>query len=113
VSEDRIKSEAKRPDRDERGHFLPGHSVKSPGRPRGFDFRKVITDEAERRGVDLKLVLWDVFEGAWKMARKGDVPAAKFITERLCDDATSDTASEFAATVRLALARAASLEGAD
>lgn len=65
-------------DRDERGYFLPGHSVRSPGRPK----RKT-----EQSYLDIMLSVvtperWQkICERAAKDAEKGDTSARKFLAD--------------------------------
>ncbi len=72
-------------ERDPSGRFLPGHKGKG-GRPRGLDFRAVVMERAEAEGRDIKDAVWVVFLAMLKQASNGDVQAAKFIADRLCDN---------------------------
>ena len=89
MTEGRPKNERKRPDpleghRDRLGRFLKGKPG-GPGRPKGFDFRKVIAEKAEEHDVDLKEALWLIFESLLgKNLSDGDVQAAKLIIDKLC-----------------------------
>lgn len=46
-------------------------------------FRRLVRDEAARRGVDLDAVFWSVFVGLAFAARHGDVAAARLLLERV------------------------------
>ena len=70
--------------RGKRGRFTKGNPG-GPGRPRGPDFRRLIFEQAERRGVDVEDAVWDVFSALLERAKNGDVQAAKLILDRLCD----------------------------
>lgn len=72
-------------DRDANGKFLPGHSVKSPGRPPGRpDFRRIVEETCESLGLTIDRALAKVFQDLMKSAGNGDVQAQKFLVERLC-----------------------------
>jgi hypothetical protein len=66
------------------GRYLPGHPG-GPGRPRGIDFRRLVTEKAEATGLPLESALWSVFMALLKQAREGDVRAARLILDRICD----------------------------
>ena len=78
----RIKTE--RNGRGTDGRFALGNAG-GPGRPRGSDFRRIVRDQAEARGLDIEDAVWQVFEALLRRARKGDVQAAKLLLDRLCD----------------------------
>lgn len=72
-------------DRGERGRFLPGHSVKSPGRPPGsLDLMAVARKKAREHGVDLEDMLWTVIAGLQAAAAEGDTKAAALLLDRFC-----------------------------
>lgn len=77
------QSEPKR-DRDELGRLLPGHGVKSPGRPRGVDLRSLAAQQ-EANGFDLAGGLWKVLTTLLEQAQKGDVASAKLLLDRLAE----------------------------
>ncbi len=68
--------------RDERGWYLPGHTL--GGRPKGFDFRAIVTKFAAERGEPVEEALARVYESLLRTATGGDVTAAKLLIERLC-----------------------------
>jgi hypothetical protein len=74
-----------KPQRDERGRWLPGSTGNPNGRARGFDFRRIIIDAAAKADVDLAKTIWTIFGAILKAALKGDVHAAKLLLDRLCD----------------------------
>lgn len=72
-------------DRDEKGLFLPGHAVKSPGRPPGsLDLMAVARKKAREHGVDLEEMLWQVVAGMQVAAMGGDSKAAALLLDRFC-----------------------------
>ncbi len=71
-------------ERGENGQFQPGQSGNPAGRPKGFDFRKAVTDKAAEDGTDLEQALYDVFSSMMTEAMNGDVAAARFVADRLC-----------------------------
>ena len=95
------------------GKFAPGHSGNPAGRPRGWDFRRLV---AEARGEDVPKGLVRVFAALLERAEMGDVQAAKLLLDRLCDsDPTEvevrgisdmDAAKQIAALLAVAAARA-------
>ena len=74
-------------EREKDGRWKPGHRPISPGRPRGIDFRKIVTERAEREGLDVHDVVWQVFCDLLRQSREGNVVASKFLIERLCGKA--------------------------
>lgn len=81
--------------RGNRGLFAKG-TTGGPGRPPGIDFRRLVEEEAERRGVDLVVVLWRVFQSIVRRALRGDMQAAKLLLDKLClvDPSIAVTVSE-------------------
>lgn len=72
-------------DRDAKGLFLPGHAVKSPGRPPGsLDLMAVARKKAREHGVDLEEMLWQVVAGMQVAAMGGDSKAAALLLDRFC-----------------------------
>ena len=73
-------------DRDAKGHFLPGHAVKSPGRPPGsLDFVATCRKRARAEGKDLEEMLWQVVKAIHAEAIfSGDVKAAQLFVDRFC-----------------------------
>lgn len=71
-------------DRAESGHFKPGHSVKSPGRPIGPSRAEMVVRflEPHREEVLQKLV---------DLAKLGDPSSMKLVVERLCPPAKPDS----------------------
>lgn len=65
------------------GRFAKGNPG-GPGRPRGFDFRKIVEDHVEATGSSVEDTILAVFLSLFRQAREGDVSAAKFLIERLC-----------------------------
>lgn len=75
----------KRADRDANGHFLPGHSITSPGRPKGsLDFVATCRIRAKEEGTTLEAAVGDAFIAVAKAAKNGDVAACKLLLDRLC-----------------------------
>lgn len=73
-------------DRDEAtGRFLPGNRANPQGRPKGFDFRKVIRDKMEAQDLPVEDALWAIFRSMLTRASGGDVSAAKLLLDRLCE----------------------------
>ena len=68
--------------RNERGHYLPGHTL--GGRTRGFDFRSNVAKFAAENGEPVEQALSRVYLGILRAAAAGDVAAAKLLIERLC-----------------------------
>lgn len=68
--------------RNERGHYLPGHTL--GGRTRGFDFRSIVAKFATENGEPVEQALSRVYLGILRAAAAGDVSAAKLLIERLC-----------------------------
>ena len=68
--------------RDEKGHYLPGHTL--GGRAPGFDFRAIVAKFAAENGEPVEQALSRVYLGVLRAAAAGDVPAAKLLIERLC-----------------------------
>lgn len=83
------------------GHFVPGWRG-GPGRPKGIDFRALIT---EQRGASLADDLVRLFDRLLVLAISGDVQAAKLLLDRVCQkDAVQIEAGEsFDALLRRAL----------
>ena len=71
------------------GRFTRGNPG-GPGRPRGLDFQQEVLKRAKSSDFDVADALWQVFLALLKKAKRGDVPAAKLLLDRLCDNA-SDT----------------------
>ena len=76
------KKEEKGPDRDEKGRLLPGHSIKSPGRPKRIDVGSAIHRIAAEKGIDLEQAAWDLMESQRKLGHK-DTQAAKLWLDRV------------------------------
>lgn len=72
-----------KPGRDARGYFLPGHNLPAPGRPRGYDLKKLAEEESEREGFDIRAAFWRVLKRMIVLAEGGDVQAAKLVLDRL------------------------------
>lgn len=68
--------------RNERGHYLPGHTL--GGRTPGFDFRSIVAKFAAENGEPVEDALARVYLGILRAAAAGDVSAAKLLIERLC-----------------------------
>ena len=74
------KRETGGPDRDERGRFLKGHSVKSPGNP------NIVALASHRAAVVVAISPADlvvVLRKALELAKNGDLAAIKFVVERV------------------------------
>lgn len=65
--------------------FQPGKSGNPAGRPRGFDFRRIVAERIAKEGLTVEDAVWAVFKAAFQQAGKGDIQAAKLIIDRLCD----------------------------
>lgn len=65
------------------GQFLPG-CTPGPGRPRGINFQQLVRERTKNDGT-LEEAVFDVFETLVLLAtKKGDVPAAKLLLDRVC-----------------------------
>lgn len=72
-----------RPGRDDKGKFVAGHSLVSPGRPRGaLDLVTVAKLKCEEEGTTLNQAIAEVFWAVYKRAIKGDMNAAREILSR-------------------------------
>lgn len=73
-------------DRDDvTGRFLPGNRANPNGRPKGFDFRKVVTDKMKEQDLTVESALWAIFRSMLGRASGGDVSAAKLLLDKLCE----------------------------
>lgn len=73
-------------DRDQlTGRFLPGNRANPKGRPKGFDFRKVIRDKMLSQDLPVEDALWAIFRAMLGRASSGDVSAAKLLLDKLCE----------------------------
>ncbi len=59
-------------DRDENGHFLPGHSIVSPGRPPKPDFHRIVRLRAQREGISEQQGWVDLLDRLWVIALSTD-----------------------------------------
>lgn len=76
-------TDAEPPLRDESGRFLPGHKpLPGCGRPKGFDFRKVVTDHVGTEGAEGAIRL--AYNKLVDLIDKGDTQAIKLLLDRLC-----------------------------
>lgn len=82
---ERAESEGKR-NRDERGYFLPGHSLPGPGRPRGYDFQTIAVERAKARGQTIEQVVGEVMDDLCAATKVPSCAAAagKVLLDRLC-----------------------------
>ena len=62
--------------------FPPGVSGNPAGRPRGIDFRAVVT--AAMTAAVIEQDVLDVYRALLKRAKSGDTQAAKVLLDRLC-----------------------------
>jgi len=73
------------------GRFAPGNPG-GPGRPKGYDFRLIVTDHLAETGETVEDVISEAFANLRAIGKGGDaaaVAANKLIIERLCEsDAT-------------------------
>ncbi len=73
------------------GRFVDGNPG-GPGRPRGYDFRKIVEDRCIAAGETVEAVIGELFDDLRKIAKGGDGPAvaaAREVIGRLCEsDAT-------------------------
>lgn len=69
--------------RTKSGRFARGNPG-GPGRPRGCDFRAVVTAHVEAEGRSIEEILVDVFKAIFARACEGDVQAARLLLDRLC-----------------------------
>ncbi len=81
--ENLVKTGATDPERDDRGRFVAGH-VGRGGRPKGYDFRKIVAEESAKHGVPVEVAVWAIYTALLKRARRGDVAAARILLDRLC-----------------------------
>jgi hypothetical protein len=73
-------------DRDEKtGRFLPGNNANPKGRPKGFDFRRVVHEKMQEQNLPVEHALWSIFRSMLARASGGDVSAAKLLLDRLCE----------------------------
>lgn len=63
-------------DRDDEGRLLPGHALKSPGRPRGLSM-------AERIAQHIEPHRQEILDKAIALAKAGDPASMKLVLERL------------------------------
>jgi hypothetical protein len=67
------------------GRWLPGNSANPAGRPRGWDFRRIVQEKAKELGLPVEQIIWEVFLAMREAATGGDVQAGKLVIDRLCE----------------------------
>jgi hypothetical protein len=92
--------------RDLAGRFAKGNKG-GPGRPRRRDLYTVAAELAERDGVDLEEVLWQVSKVLIGEALAGDVAAARLLLSHLCGDPESANVGGVSLIVATGVPRAA------
>lgn len=71
---------------EETGRFVPGNrAAVGHGRPPGYDFRKIVTEESKRNNISVEAAVWSIYGAMIVKARSGDVQAAKLLLDRLCE----------------------------
>lgn len=83
----RDKPEETGDDRDKKtGRFVAGNRIgELGGRPRGYDFRRLVLERSRKEDVSIEDALWLVFRSLLKEVGKGNVQAAKLLLDKLCD----------------------------
>jgi len=70
--------------RDDKGRFMPGVSGNEGGRPKGYNFKKALGDALnETDPVSKKLNIIAIVEKAISMAKRGDMKAITWVSNRL------------------------------